>query len=109
MCDFDATCVGPRQVDLAGVAVGEQRFGGTGAQDALAATYGQDVTSDPLWPLLREARELKMIVAAAPLLATSAEVSAEFDERLRSIREGSHGKRWKPFAGLATPGSSSPR
>ncbi|SCF44375.1 Ser/Thr protein kinase RdoA involved in Cpx stress response, MazF antagonist [Micromonospora matsumotoense] len=109
MCDFDATCVGPRQVDLAAVAVGQQRFGRTGAQESLAATYGQDVTSDPSWPLLREARELKMIVAAAPFLATSEEISAEFDDRLRSIRESNHRKHWKPFADLAKPGSRSPR
>ncbi|OWV13808.1 aminoglycoside phosphotransferase [Micromonospora wenchangensis] len=108
LCDFDATCVGPWQADLAAVAVGERRFGRTGAHELLAAAYGHDVTSDPSWPLLREARELKMIVAAVPLLTTSAEVSAEFDDRLRSIREGNHGKHWKPFADLATPGSRSP-
>ncbi|MEU1751150.1 phosphotransferase [Micromonospora matsumotoense] len=109
MCDFDATCVGPWQVDLAAVAVGEQRFGSRGAQEVLTAAYGRDVISDPSWPLLREARELKMIVAAVPLLATSEEISAEFDDRLRSIRESNHRKHWKPFADLATPDSRSPR
>lgn len=103
MCDFDATCIGPWQVDLAAVAVGEARFGGTGKHRILAAAYGFDVTSDPSWPLLREARELKMIAAAVPLLATSENVAAEFTKRLRSVREHDHETRWTPFADLATP------
>ncbi|MFI7433041.1 aminoglycoside phosphotransferase family protein [Micromonospora haikouensis] len=109
MCDFDATCVGPWQVDLAAVAVGEKRFARAGAHEALAAAYGCDVTSDPSWRLLREARELKMIVAAVPLLAASEEVTAEFDRRLRSVREDDHGTRWTPFADLTTPTKNAAR
>ncbi|WP_431880650.1 phosphotransferase [Micromonospora chalcea] len=100
LCDFDATCLGPWQVDLAAVAVGEVRFGKTGAHRALAEAYGYDVTSDRDWPLLREARELKMIAAATPLLASSTRVSAEFARRLRSIRYDNPTKVWKPFADL---------
>ncbi|MGC4761390.1 aminoglycoside phosphotransferase family protein [Micromonospora sp. DT46] len=103
MCDFDATCVGPWQVDLAAVAAGEARFGGTGAHRALANAYGIDVTSDPSWPIFREARELKMIVAAVPLLATSATVAAEFVIRLRSVQNDDHDARWTPFADLSKP------
>ncbi|KWV31202.1 aminoglycoside phosphotransferase family protein [Micromonospora rifamycinica] len=103
MCDFDATCVGPWQVDLTAVAVGERRFGRTGAHEGLASAYGHDVTSDPGWPLLREARELKMIVAAVPHLAASKQVTTEFDRRLRSVRDDDHGTRWTPFADLTTP------
>ncbi|WP_431942325.1 phosphotransferase enzyme family protein [Micromonospora marina] len=100
LCDFDATCLGPWQVDLAAVAVGEARFGKTGAHRALADAYGYDVTSDRDWPLLREARELKMIAAATPLLASSASVAAEFANRMKSVAQGDHGLRWKPFADL---------
>ncbi|MFI9639413.1 phosphotransferase [Micromonospora sp. NPDC051925] len=103
LCDFDATCVGPWQVDLVAVAVGERRFGRTGAHETLAAAYGQDVASDPSWPLLREARELKMIVAAVPHLAGSEQVTAEFNRRLQSIREDDQGAGWTPFADLTTP------
>ncbi|MDT0530378.1 phosphotransferase [Micromonospora sp. DSM 115977] len=99
-CDFDATCVGPWQVDLAAVAVGEERFERMGAHRALAAAYGFDVASDPFWPLLREARELKMIVAAVPLLDTSTHVAAEFAIRIRSVQENDHKTRWRPFAEL---------
>ncbi|MCL7458588.1 aminoglycoside phosphotransferase family protein [Micromonospora echinofusca] len=103
MCDFDATCVGPWQVDLAAVAVGEARFGGTGAHRTLAAAYGFDVTSDPSWPHLREARELKMIVAAVPLLTTSMRIGAEFSTRLRCVQKSDHETRWTPFADLSRP------
>jgi hypothetical protein len=71
LCDFDPTCRGPWQVDLVAVAVGELRFGRAGAHKQLAAAYGYDVTTDPDWPLLREARELKMVAAAVPLLAST--------------------------------------
>ncbi|SCL28622.1 Phosphotransferase enzyme family protein [Micromonospora nigra] len=91
LCDFDATCVGPWQVDLVAVAVGEARFGVANGHRALAAAYGSDVTTDPSWPLLREARELKMIVAAVPLLAGSPAVAAEFATRLRSVQQDDHG------------------
>ncbi|MEU5722738.1 phosphotransferase [Micromonospora sp. NPDC047738] len=100
LCDFDATCLGPWQVDLVAVAIGETRFGRRGAQAALAAAYGYDVTNDTDWPLLRDARELKMISAAVPLLQSSADVRAEFNARLRSIKDGNRDARWKPFAEL---------
>ncbi|MFI1192354.1 aminoglycoside phosphotransferase family protein [Micromonospora sp. NPDC020750] len=100
LCDFDATCVGPWQVDLVAVAVGEARFGGIDSYRSLADTYGCDVTTDPNWPLLREARELKMIAAAVPLLASSANIVREFTTRLQSVVEGDHQARWTPFADL---------
>lgn len=61
--DFDPTCTAPWQVDLV-PAVGETRFGRHGAHARLALAYGYDVTQDPDWPTLREARELTMVCAA---------------------------------------------
>ncbi|MGC5020364.1 aminoglycoside phosphotransferase family protein [Micromonospora sp. DT47] len=101
LCDFDATSLGPWQVDLAAVAVGEVRFGRRGAHDALAAAYGYDVTADSNWSLLRDARELKMIAAAVPLLHSSTGVREEFTARLRSVRHGDRDARWTPFAEVA--------
>jgi hypothetical protein len=98
LCDFDATCAGPWQVDLVAVTVGEARFGRAGAHRALATEYGYDVTTDPAWPLLREARELKMVAAAVPLLASTPGVADEFAVRLGSIRRGDPEARWTPFA-----------
>ncbi|QOC94899.1 aminoglycoside phosphotransferase family protein [Micromonospora craniellae] len=100
MCDFDATCLGPWQVDLAAVAANETRFGEVGYHARMVASYGVDVTTDPCWPLLRDARELKMIAAATPLLATSSAVAAEFRWRVRSVQEDDHEARWTPFADL---------
>ncbi|MFG2102511.1 aminoglycoside phosphotransferase family protein [Micromonospora echinaurantiaca] len=101
LCDFDATCVGPWQVDLTAIAVGEIRFGRAGSHLALTSAYGYDVTTDPVWPLLRDARELKMIAAAVPLLASSSRVAAEFQTRLCSVINGDHHARWRPFAEVA--------
>jgi aminoglycoside phosphotransferase (APT) family kinase protein len=98
LCDFDATCAGPWQVDLVAVTVGEARFGRAGAHRALATAYGYDVTIDPAWPLLREARELKMVAAAVPLLASTPGVADEFAVRLGSVRRDDPDARWTPFA-----------
>jgi Ser/Thr protein kinase RdoA (MazF antagonist) len=100
LCDFDPTCRGPWQVDLVAVAVGEARFGRAGAHKQLVAAYGYDVTTDPDWPLLREARELKMVAAAVPLLASTPGIATEFDARLQSIRRDDHSACWTPFADL---------
>ncbi|MET8527983.1 aminoglycoside phosphotransferase family protein [Micromonospora sp. NPDC005172] len=102
LCDFDATCVGPWQVDLAAVAVGEARFRGAGGHRSLVTTYGFNVTLDPSWSVLREARELKMIAAAAPILAMSPGVAAEFANRLESIRRNNETAHWTPFADIAS-------
>ncbi|WBB93436.1 aminoglycoside phosphotransferase family protein [Verrucosispora sp. WMMC514] len=100
LCDFDATCLGPWQADLVAVPVGEVRFRRPGAHQRLAAAYGYDVTTDPAWPLLRDARELKMVVAAVPLLASGPHVAREFAVRLRSIQQRNDTARWTPFADL---------
>jgi Ser/Thr protein kinase RdoA (MazF antagonist) len=100
LCDFDPTCGGPWQVDLVAVAVGEARFGRASAHEQLVAAYGYDVTTDPDWPLLREVRELKMIVAAVPLLASTPGIATEFDTRLQSNRRDDPSACWTPFADL---------
>lgn len=102
LCDFDPTCLGPWQVDLVAVPVGERRFGRAGAHAELADAYGYDVTSDSNWPVLCEARELKMVVAAVPLLASGPGVAAEFRRRLRSVQEGDETAGWTPFADLTS-------
>jgi hypothetical protein len=100
LCDFDATCVGPWQVDLVAVAVGDARFGRAGAHQALAAADGYDVTTDPDWRLLREARELKMVAGGVPLLASGPGIAEEFAVRINSIQHGDPDARWTPFAAL---------
>jgi Ser/Thr protein kinase RdoA (MazF antagonist) len=99
-CDFDATCAGPWQADLAALAVAEQRFGRAGLHGELAASYGYDVLEDPAWPLLQSARELKMIAAAVPLLSSAPGVREEFRLRLQTIVSDDHVTRWTPFSEL---------
>ncbi|MEV0733610.1 phosphotransferase [Polymorphospora sp. NPDC050346] len=100
LCDFDATSLGPWQVDLTAVPVGEARFGRHGAHRRLATAYGRDVTTDPAWPVLRQARELKMIAAAAPLLRSTPGITDEFALRLRTVQDRDSHARWTPFADL---------
>ena len=100
LCDFDATSLGPWQVDLVAVPVGEARFHRAGQHQRLATAYGYDITTDPHWPLLREARELKMITAAVPLLNSSPGIADEFALRLHTITTGDDHTRWTPFADL---------
>ncbi|MDT5150587.1 MAG: hypothetical protein QOI01_2320 [Mycobacterium sp.] len=98
--DFDATCQGPWQFDLVAVPVGEARFSRPGAHAQLAAAYGYDVTTDPAWPILRQARELKMVAGALPRMGTSPAIQQEFKIRLDSIRRDDSSARWTPFAAL---------
>jgi hypothetical protein len=100
LCDFDATSLGPWQFDLVAVPVGEARFGRPGVHAQLAAAYGHDVTTDPAWPVLRQARELKMVAGALPRMATSAAIQQEFRVRLTSIKDNNQTARWTPFAAL---------
>lgn len=100
LCDFDATCVGPWQVDLVPAPANEARFGRTGGHARLTEAYGYDITRDPAWPLLREARDLKMITAAVPLLASGPGVAEEFRLRLDSVRTGDASVRWTAFGDL---------
>ncbi|SCL53558.1 Ser/Thr protein kinase RdoA involved in Cpx stress response, MazF antagonist [Micromonospora citrea] len=97
LCDFDATCKGPWQIDLTAVAVGGVRFGRAEAHASMAAAYGYDIATDRYWPTLREARELKMIAAAAPIVDTSPSIRAEFTKRLQSIRRRETSAAWTPF------------
>lgn len=100
LCDFDSTCVGPWQFDLVAVPVGEARFGRPGVHAQLAAAYGYDVTADAAWPVLRRARELKMVAGALPRMATSPAIQREFKIRLESIKHDDPAARWTPFADL---------
>lgn len=107
-CDFDATAAGPWQVDLVPAPVSELRFARSG-HARLAAAYGYDITTDPAWPLLREARELKAIAAGAPLLASAPGVAAQFRLRLNSIRDHDLTARWTAYGDLTNPGTASER
>lgn len=98
LCDFDSTCLGPSGVDLAAVAAAEIWFASTGEHDRLVKSYGYDVTTDPAWPILRQARELTFVVGGVPLLASSAGVAEQFKLRLDSVMANDTSVVWTPYA-----------
>lgn len=98
LCDFDSTCTGPREWDLLTLAVGRLRFGYP-PQDyrGLVAGYGFDVMRWPGFEVLRQARELKLVTVALPLLRSNPQVRAQFAVRMQTFRDGRQAIRWDPF------------
>ncbi|GAB4001305.1 aminoglycoside phosphotransferase family protein [Glycomyces albus] len=101
LCDFDSTCLGPSGVDLAAVAAGEIWFTKTGAHERLAASYGHDITTDPAWPVLRQARELTFVVGGVPLMSSTPGVAEEFKLRLNAVLNEDPSVPWTPYAAFA--------
>jgi hypothetical protein len=101
LCDFDSTCLGPAGVDLAAVAAAEIWFGSTGEHQRLATSYGHDITTDPAWPILRQARELTFVVGGVPLMASTPGVAEEFRLRLDSVMAQDTSTTWTPYAAFA--------
>lgn len=97
-CDFDSTCLGPPGVDLSAVAAAEIWFARDGRHARLAAAYGQDITGDPSWPLLRQVREMAFIVGGVPLIGTTPGIEEQFRLRLDSVMTGDTSVRWTPYA-----------
>jgi len=98
LCDFDSTCVGPREWDLTPLAVGQLRLGHPPEQyRSFAEQYGFDVTAWPGFSVLRQVRELKMVSGALPVLGGNPMVKAEFMRRIRSLRDGVDAAGWAPY------------
>ncbi|WP_100447460.1 aminoglycoside phosphotransferase family protein [Glycomyces xiaoerkulensis] len=98
LCDFDSTCLGPSGVDLAAVAAAAIWFTDSGEHARLAASYGHDITTDPAWPVLRQARELTFVVGGVPLMASTPGVAEEFKLRLATVMTGDTSTPWTPYA-----------
>lgn len=98
LCDFDSSCVGPPEWDLAPLAVGRERFGDAPERyRQLADAYGFDVTQWDGYPVLRAARELKLTTSVLPILRSRPEVRDELVRRLADLRAGRHGTHWSRF------------
>ncbi|GGM57419.1 aminoglycoside phosphotransferase [Longimycelium tulufanense] len=97
LCDFDSTCVGPREWDLTPVAVGQLRFRRTPAHRELATGYGFDITRWSGFSVFRAVRELKLVTSVLPVSRSNPEVRAELQLRLRSFRSGDTSVRWTPY------------
>ncbi|GAA4921890.1 phosphotransferase family enzyme [Stackebrandtia albiflava] len=101
LCDFDSSCVGPSGADLATPATAEIWFQRSGMHARLAAAYGRDITSEPDWPVLRQARELTYIAGGAPLLDSSPGIAEEFAHRINSWMNRDTSRPWTPWARLS--------
>lgn len=98
LCDFDSTCLGPPGVDLAAVAAAEIWFSERGLHEQLSNSYGKDITKDPSWDVLREARELAFVVGGVPLMASTPGVAEEFKLRLNAVLTADTSTPWTPYA-----------
>ena len=98
LCDFDSACVGPREWDLTPMAVGRLRLGVPArVYREFATGYGFDVMRLPGFEVLRQVRELKRVTGALPILDGNPQARAEFVHRLRTLRSGRRGARWRPY------------
>lgn len=98
LCDFDSAARGPVEWDLTPLAVGVVRFGDpAGRYREFVRTYGLDVTRSPVFPVLREVRELKLITSVLPILSSRPEVRPEFRRRLADVRRGDDSARWARY------------
>lgn len=98
LCDFDSASIGPPEWDLTPLAVGVVRFGEpAGRYREFVRTYGLDVTRSPLFGVLREVRELKLITSVLPILSSRPEVRPELFRRLTDVRRGDTSARWARY------------
>src|SRR5262249_54413034 len=100
ICDFDSTSTGPREWDMAPVAVGKLRFDYPGnAHGELAAHYGFDVMQWSGFPVLRQLRELKLVTSVVPILRSNPSIREQWAYRLQSFKQGDATVRWTTYGG----------
>jgi aminoglycoside phosphotransferase (APT) family kinase protein len=98
LCDFDGAAIGPREWDLAPVAVGSLRMDySVDEHTPLAEAYGFDVTRWEGFPVLRRLRELKLVTSVLPILRSHPEIRPQWEHRMRSFRERDLTVRWQPY------------
>ncbi|NIK58242.1 aminoglycoside phosphotransferase family protein [Kribbella shirazensis] len=90
LCDFDGTSIGPIAYDLVVAAVSALRFGAEQDYEALAATYGLDVTTLSSWPVLRRIRELVLVTSVITDLRNRPEIAKIHAHRLSTLRSGAN-------------------
>jgi hypothetical protein len=102
ICDFDSTCIGPREWDFTPLAVGKLRFDYPGdAYGDLCAKYGFDVLRWSGFDVLRRVRELKLVSSIVPVLASSPALRPQWEHRLQTYRSGDQAARWSTYSAAA--------
>jgi hypothetical protein len=80
------------------MALSRDRYGMPGeAYDAFTGEYGWDVREWEGCGVLRGARETASCAWVAQHAPSNAGALAEFERRVRSLRDGDDGVRWYPF------------
>jgi hypothetical protein len=99
LIDLDGFAFGPREWDLVLTAMYFERYGWHTAQEyeAFVAGYGFDVMSWPGYLVLRDIRELMMVMWLAQNVRESAEIAAEVAKRIADLRGGNGHRDWAPF------------
>ncbi|WP_030916564.1 phosphotransferase enzyme family protein [Streptosporangium amethystogenes] len=98
LCDFDSTGIGPREWDLAPVAVGRLRMDYPADEHtSLAEGYGFDVTRWRGFPVLRRLRELKLVTSVLPVLRSNPGIRSQWEHRMRSFKARDQTVRWQPY------------
>lgn len=98
LCDFDSTGIGPREWDLAPMAVGRLRMDYSADEHTpLAQGYGFDVTGWRGFPVLRRLRELKLVTSVLPVLRSNPAVRPQWEHRMRSFKARDQTVRWQPY------------
>lgn len=95
-CDFDGTSIGPLAYDLVVAAVSALRFGAVRDHEALAATYGVDVTRLNSWPVLRRIRELVLVTSVITDLRHRPEIAEIHAHRLATLRSSAN-ELWRRY------------
>jgi hypothetical protein len=98
LCDFDSTCVGPREWDLTPIAVGKLRFNYPHDDHSLvAATYGFDVTAWDGFTVLRRIRELKLVTSVVPILRSNPSIREQWHHRLTTFKRDDAEAKWETY------------
>jgi hypothetical protein len=98
LLDFESFAVGPREWDLAVLALRYRPFGWISEDDykACVVAYGGfDVTGWSGFPVLRAIRELSMTTWLLLNASKSPEHYAEFRKRVADLRDDSAPRHWR--------------
>ncbi|MEU3981047.1 aminoglycoside phosphotransferase family protein [Streptomyces sp. NPDC026672] len=98
LMDLETFSADLREHDLVVMALSHDRYGlPTGAYDAFTAAYGWDVREWEGCSVLRGARETASCAWVAQHAPSSPGALAEFERRVRSLRDGDETVRWYAF------------
>lgn len=87
LADWDGACIGPREWDIATVAVHCRRFGAAETFTDFVITYGWDPTTWDAFEDLCQLRELQMIATNARKSAPGSPAADEVHHRISGVRQ----------------------